>query len=98
MEKLFILVDNQYPVGLQAAQSSHAACQWLLDNKETQSWNNGYIVLLQTGNLKKWMYKLGHKKMNFSSFTEPDVGHKITAIACLTDDYNTFRNLKLMGS
>ena len=98
MEKLFILVDNKYDLPYQGVQGGHAGFQWLLDNKDTQTWNNGHVVYLQTNNLQKWMYKLDHKGMKYSYFVEPNVDFQITALACCTDDYNTFRQLKLMGA
>lgn len=73
-------------------QGGHAVAQWLLDNKETQTWNNNYLIYLYA-NIEKWIYKLKMKDLEFSIFYEPDLDNIPTSIA-IESDGTMFKNLK----
>ena len=96
MQRLYVLVSNTLDPVYGCVQAGHAVAQWLLDNKDTQTWNNQYLIYLYA-DLDKWIYKLNHKCSTFSTFREPDLNNKLTAIA-LVNDGSLFRNLQLVGS
>lgn len=75
-------------------QGGHAVAQWLLDNKDTQTWNNNYLIYLYA-NIDKWIYKLNLENENFSVFYEPDLDNTPTAIA-IESDGAMFKNLKMV--
>ncbi len=96
MERLYLLVRDDLPVGKQAAQLVHAMAQWMIEHPN-ESWKNDYVVCLKVKNIQKWIYKLEHLEAKFSTFAEPDLDFQITALASNADAYY-FRNLKLVGS
>jgi hypothetical protein len=63
-----------------------------LDNKETQTWNNNYLIYVYA-DIEKWAYQLELKGLNFSVFYEPDLGNIPTAIA-IESDGAMFKKLK----
>ena len=67
----------------------------MLDYKETQTWNNNYLVYLYA-DIEKWEYKLKLKNLNYSIFYEPDLDNIPTAIA-VESDGSLFKNLKLVA-
>jgi hypothetical protein len=69
--------------------------QYLLDNKETQDWNNNYLIYLYA-DIEKWSRRLTRLGKKFSMFHEPDLGNVPTAIA-IEDSGRLFRNLKLVS-
>lgn len=75
-------------------QGGHAVAQWLLDNKNTQTWNNNYLIYVYA-DIDKWIYKLKLKDLNYSIFYEPDLGNIPTAIA-IESDGSMFKNLKMV--
>lgn len=84
MNRLYILVSKDLDPIYACVQGGHAVAQWLLDNKETQTWNNNYLIYL-SADLEKWLVKLQLLKLKFSIFQEPDIDNKLTAIAILDD-------------
>jgi hypothetical protein len=82
--KLYVLIDEQYDASYRAVQGAHAVAEFLLRNPGS-SWQNNTLVFLKTPDLQKWIDELKYLGKNFTSFIEPDVGNKITAIACLDD-------------
>jgi hypothetical protein len=97
MQKLFIIVSKDLDLPYQGVQGGHAVAQWLLDNKDTQTWNNGTIVYLEANkDLYYWTLKLQTREIPYSKFIEPDKEDMLTALAVLGND-KLFKNLKLMG-
>lgn len=84
------------PLAYQGVQGGHALAQWLLENPN-QTWNNNYLIYLQTNNLEKVMFILDSKEIKYSKFIEPDMDNQITAIACQSED-KILKKLKLMGT
>lgn len=77
-------------------QGAHAVAQYLLDNKEDESsWKNEYLIFLK-GNVTYWSRKLEKLGKTFTSFCEPDLGNKLTAIA-LVDSGELFKHLELVS-
>ena len=99
MSRLFVLVNNEMPLAYQGVQAGHAVAQWLIEHPN-QTWNNNYLIYLGVSEkeLHRWVTKLKYKNDDYSIFKEPDLDNKITAIACLADDKNIFKKLKLMGT
>jgi len=95
MQRLYVLVNNTLDPVYGCVQAGHAVAQWLLDNKDTQTWNNQFLVYLYA-DLDKWSFKLKLKGHAFSSFNEPDMDNQLTAIA-LVNDGSIFRNLQKVG-
>ena len=95
---LYILVSKNLNLAYQGVQSLHAACLWLLDNKDQQTWNNQTVVVLEVDNVERWKEKLDMLGIDNSPFIEPDIGNVMTAVACQHDRHSIFRKLKLMGA
>lgn len=96
MERLQIVVRNDISLAYQGVQGGHALAQWLLDNPN-QTWNNSYLIYLQTDDIEKLMFMLDMKDIKYSKFIEPDFNDQVTAIA-LQSDCNLIKKLKLMGA
>lgn len=58
------------------------------------NWKNQYLIYLQVEDILAWKSKLDFLDKQYAEFIEPDVGNKITSIACL-DDGKIFKKLKL---
>lgn len=96
MKKLFAVVINSVDKSYQGVQLGHATSV-LASKYPENDWHNQTFVWLKSSELKlhKLMTQLESYGLQFSIFREPDIGNKITAIACLTDDYKIFKNFKL---
>lgn len=94
MKRLYVLVSKDLEPIYGCVQGGHAVAQWLLDNKETQSWNNNYLIYLYC-DIEKWIFKLKLMGEKFSIFNEPDLNYRPTAIA-VENDGTLFKNLKLV--
>lgn len=57
-------------------------------------WKNQYLIYLKIDDILFWKSKLDLLNKQYAEFIEPDVGNKITAIACL-DDGKIFKKLEL---
>ena len=95
MKRLYVLIDQSLDPVYGCVQGGHAVAQYLLDNKETQDWNNNYLIYLYA-DIEKWSRKLKRLNRKFSVFHEPDLGNVPTAIA-IEDGGRLFRNLKLVS-
>jgi hypothetical protein len=87
-------VSNKLKPVYGCVQGGHAVAQWLLDNKNTQTWNNNYLIYVYA-DIDKWIYKLKLKNLNYSVFYEPDLDNTPTAIA-IESDGAMFKNLKMV--
>lgn len=94
-KKLYILVSNKLNPIYGCVQGGHAVAQWLLDHKDSQTWNNNYLIYV-SADIEKWIFKLKLKGLDFSVFFEPDLDNTATAIA-IESEGHLFRNLKLIG-
>lgn len=94
---LYILVRKDLDLAYRAVQGSHAMAAWLIENKETQMWNNNTLVFLEVDHIKRWKYKLDMWDIKYSYFLEPDLDNELTGIACQVES-DIFKNLNLMGS
>lgn len=92
MKRLYILVSKNLGPVYGCVQGGHAVAQWLLDNKNTQTWNNNYLIYVYA-DIEQWIYKLNLKDLNYSVFYEPDLDNVPTAIA-IESDGSLFKNLK----
>lgn len=95
MKRLYVLLSKDLDPIYAGVQGGHAVAQWLIDNKDTQIWNNEYLIYL-TADLNEWIIKLKIKELNFSVFKEPDLNDKITAIA-IVNEGKIFKGLKKLG-
>jgi len=94
-KKLFVLIDNKLETVYGSVQGGHAVAKWLIDNKDTQQWNNQYLIYL-SADIEKWIFKLKNEDLNFSVFHEPDLDNIPTALSVEGNDF-LFRNLKIWG-
>ena len=84
---MYVVVRADICGGYQVAQSCHAAIQYVMDHPEqSRIWHetSDYIVVLNIENeekLKELMQKAIEKKINFSSYKEPDLENQYTAVA-----------------
>ena len=98
MKKLYILTRRDLKPSYQAVQAGHAVAEWILRHQGQSEWDNGTLVYLGIDDeqeLQRWTEKLDCKDMQWTGFTEPDIGDQMTAIACLSDG-KIFSNLKLL--
>lgn len=107
--KLYILVREDLPFGLQAAQAVHAVCKFARDYPlRYADWFNtsNYIVLLSVRNedqLLSWADKFWYNKIEYSIFVEPDLDEhpngKFTACAVMPmgNHRKILARLPLMG-
>jgi hypothetical protein len=79
-KKLYVLISNDLDPIYECVQGGHAVAQWLLDNKDSQTWNNQYLIYL-IADVKKWEFKLNSMGISHSCFYEPDLNNVLTAIA-----------------
>lgn len=91
MKRLYVLISNKLDPVYGCVQGGHAVAQWLLEHKDTQDWNNQYLIYLYA-DLRRWIPKLTRANRDLSIFHEPDLGNIPTALA-IEDDGYTFRNL-----
>lgn len=82
--KLYVLIDEQYDASYRAVQGAHAVAEFLLRNPDS-TWKNHTLVFLKAKDLDEWIDRLTRAGKSFTPFVEPDVGHNVTAIACLDD-------------
>lgn len=92
MNRLYVLIDAQYPVDYRAVQGAHAVAAHVLTfpNK----WKNETLVFLKTDEIHSWHNMFLKAKRDFAAFHEPDVNNKLTALA-IVDDGKIFRHLEL---
>ena len=99
MQKLYILINKELG-SYGSIQGGHAVAEWLLQHGQGSEWRNGTLIYLGVDNeevLKNWTFKLDKNNMQWTGFIEPDIGNKMTAIACLTDS-KIFSKLKLWSN
>lgn len=95
-KRLYVICSNKLNPVYSCVQGAHAVAQYLLETKEdTASWKNEYLIFLK-GNVNYWSKKLGKLGKKFTSFCEPDLGNKLTAIA-LVDSGELFKHLELVS-
>lgn len=88
MNKLYVIVRNDLPYGLQAAQLVHAALQFAdIHPEKTKAWLHGpnNVVLLQVPGLAELTTLLRKARcvqdIDAVCFTEPDLDGAMTSIA-----------------
>ena len=94
--RLYVLCDYRLDPVYSCVQGAHAVAQYLLDHagEEVPTWKNEYLIFVRA-NVGYWFKKLRKEKRDFTSFFEPDLKMKLTAIA-LEDSGSLFKNLKLV--
>lgn len=93
---LYVLINETLDPIYGCVQGGHAVAQWLLDNKDSQDWNNQYLIYLSV-DLSKWIKKLEILGISHTVFKEPDLGNIPTALA-VEHSGTIFQKLKLVGS
>ena len=93
-QRLYVLIDKVLDSTYGCVQGGHAVAQWLLNHPD-QDWNNSYLIYL-SADLPKWIYRLNYLGIDYTSFQEPDLSGKTTALAVLGNE-RLFKNLKLIG-
>ena len=96
MKKLFAIAINTIDKSYQGVQMGHAVSKLAAKHPEI-NWDNQTFVYLQASelNLQKLLLKLEQEGIDATLFIEPDIGNKLTAIACLTENHKLFKSLKL---
>lgn len=101
MNRLYIVVREDLPPGLQIAQSCHALRTFAADYPELDAaWyaNGNNIVVLRVAD-ERTLVTLGHdlydQNVRVSYFTEPDLDDETTAIACEESAKPFLRRLQL---
>lgn len=95
-KRLYVLINNELDPIYGCVQAGHAVAQWLIERKDSQNWNNQYLIYL-SADIKKWLLKLEILGIDHTVFTEPDLGNSPTAIA-VEHSGTIFQKLKLVGS
>ena len=93
-QRLYVLIDKALDSVYGCVQGGHAVAQWLLSHPD-QNWNNSYLIYL-SADLSKWISRLNCLGIDYTSFQEPDLKDRTTAIAVLGNE-KLFKNLKLVG-
>ena len=81
-----------------AVQAGHVVAEFCLNNNGNE-WNNHTLIYLGVKDLfelNRWRNKLERKDIEYTVFSEPDMGYETTAIATLVNDEKIFRNLRLL--
>jgi len=93
--KLYVLIRNDLSDSQMAVQAGHVVAKYAAKNHQI-NWDKQIFVYIKITKYKlyKCMLKLTLDSKYFEIFREPDIGNKITAIACLCDD-DTFKRYKL---
>ena len=96
MKKLYAIAIDSIDHSYQGVQMGHAVGKLASKHPEV-NWDEQTFVYLKSSEIKlqKLLLKLEENGINFHAFIEPDIGNKLTAIACLTDKYETFRSFDL---
>lgn len=96
MNKLYAVAIDTISHSYQGVQMGHAVGKLASKHPEV-NWDEQTFVYLKSGELKlqKLLLKLEESGIDFHAFTEPDIGNKLTAIACLTDQYSLFKSFNL---
>lgn len=87
MDKLYIIIREDLPAGLQKAQIGHAAIKFMFDYPSIGAdWYHGSnnIVILGVEDeqeLRQQMARAEAAGISFSAFQEPDLDNEFTAIA-----------------
>ena len=96
MKKLYAIAINTISQSYQGVQMGHAVGKLASKHPEI-NWDEQTFVYLQSSEIKllKVMDKLDQEGISFHAFIEPDIGNKLTAIACITDNYKPFKSFDL---
>lgn len=97
-KKLYLITRSDLPIGDQAAQIAHAVEEW--NNKVPDcTWTHTMVLLVVDNELKLSLLKLkaSVNGAEVIGWEEPDMGHHLTSIACLTNKYSLFKGLKKLG-
>ena len=90
--RLYVLVDKSLEPVYGCVQGAHCAINYR--NEHPNNWNNEYLIFLYA-NIKKWKRKFDFLNLEYSSFYEPDLNYKLTALA-IENDGKIFKNLNLV--
>jgi hypothetical protein len=96
--KMYVLLRKDLAQIYAGAQAGHAVAKFALEYRsKLEEWNNHTIVYLGIANeyvMNIWLDKLKESNKYFSAFFEPDLGDRLTAIACV-DTGEIFKKLSL---
>jgi hypothetical protein len=98
MSKLYVITRNDMDFVYQGVQLGHGVGSFMVAHPD-HPWKNHTLVYLEVDDLKeleRWVQKLQMRGHVFTTFYEPDIGDKLTAIACHTDS-NIFSRLRMWG-
>jgi len=96
MKKLYVVAINSISHSYQGVQMGHVVGKLAAKNPDVD-WDQQTFVYLSSGEIKmhKVIDKLHSKGIKFDRFYEPDIGNKLTAIACITDQSDVFKSFDL---
>ena len=92
--KLFVLIDESLDPIYGAVQGGHAVVKWMIEHPKGD-WNNDYLIYLSC-DLTKVSNKLDVLGIDYSTFEEPDLNGRMTAIAVHRND-RLFRRFKVLS-
>lgn len=82
---MYVVTRADLPVAVQAVQAAHAAVQLAVANPSAHNLaDDGALIILAARDalsLHDLIADLGHARLNFEIFTEPDLGYELTAVA-----------------
>jgi len=99
-KKMYVLVREDLNPVYGGVQAGHALAAYSLrgDKALFEEWGNSTLVHLGVpceDALKLWAQKLTDKNKDWVGFTEPDLGHQLTAVACISEE-DTFKKLNCL--
>ena len=92
VQKLIVITRRDLTPGYQAVQAAHAAIEFQHEHPEiAKEWNtySKYLIFLSVENekeLKRFLQKIQIRDLKYTTFTEPDIGNQLTAIALEPSD------------
>lgn len=79
-KKLYVVVDKNLPINVQAVQSAHAVAEFMKKHPATM-WGNGTLVLLKNELRTHRSWKYRYLPYEYAEFHEPDLKNQMTAYA-----------------
>lgn len=94
-KKLYVIVDKNLPINIQAVQSAHAVAEFMKLHPATM-WENGTLVMLKADvRYPAWKYKF--LPYEYAEFHEPDLKDALTAYTVFgPGTEEDFKNLPLV--
>lgn len=91
-----VIDDKKYSKSYQAVQLGHAVSK-LAASESNVNWSETTFLWLKVNEIEfnYVLKKLKNSNIKYTTFIEPDIGNKIIALSCLTNEYQIFKEFNL---